>query len=196
MKTVKILPLGLVSVLLALNSCTARPSPSTTQAVSSQPPAAEFSTNRLTLRIPASDARFCYEGRFNFSDSNAPVVIWQASRISLDFSGDALTPLFDDAKGQCFFNATVDGSNTVIEVREGQPVGPATLTGFGSGRHHLELFKRSEADAGTVRFRGVELPGGAQAWAPATLVYRLRMEFFGDSITINFAFHKNQTPLI
>lgn len=184
MKIVKILPLGLVSILLALNSCTARHNPSATQTVSPQPPVAEFSTNRLTLRIPASDARFRYEGRFDFADSNAPVIIWQASRIGLDFSGDALTPLFDDAKGQCFFNATVDGSNMVIEVREGKPVTPTTLVGLGFGRHHLELFKRSEADAGTVRFRGVELPGGAQAWAPALPAYRLRMEFFGDSITV------------
>ncbi len=184
MKIVKILPLGLVSVLLALNSCTARHNPSATQTVSPQPPAAEFSTNRLTLRISASDTRFRYEGRFDFADSNAPVIIWQASRISLDFDGDALVLLFDDAKGQCYFNATVDGSNTVIEVREGQPIRPATQTGLGSGRHHLELFKRSEADAGTVRFRGVELTGGAQAWAPAPPAYLLRMEFFGDSITV------------
>jgi lysophospholipase L1-like esterase len=46
------------------------------------------------------------------------------------------------------------------------------------------LFKRSEADAGTVRFRGVELAAGEKAWAPPPPVYRLRMEFFGDSITV------------
>jgi lysophospholipase L1-like esterase len=138
----------------------------------------------LTLQIPASDARFRYEGRFDFSDSNAPVVIWQASRISLDFEGDALGLQFDDAKGQCFFNAEVDGSNTVVAIREDKPAGPATLAGFGPGRHHLVLFKRSEADAGTVHFRGVTLAAGEKAWAPPAPVYRFRMEFFGDSITV------------
>ena len=184
MKIIKVHHLGLVLALLALDACTFRPGPSATQNFPPQAAAPELHTNRLTLRIPAADARFRYEGRFDFSDSNAPVIVWQASRISLDFEGDAVSLLFDDAKGQCFFNAEVDGSNTVVEIREGKPVTPATLAGFGPGRHHLVLFKRSEADAGTVRFRGVELAAGEKAWAPPPPAYRLRMEFFGDSITV------------
>jgi hypothetical protein len=176
--------IGLVLALLVLDSCTLGPRPTATQ--NARPPTAspELSTSRLTLQIPASDERFHYEGRFDFADSNAPVVIWQASRISLDFEGDALGLRFDHAKGQCFFNADVDGSNTVVEVREGDPVTPATLAGFGPGRHHLVLFKRSEADAGTACFLGVTLAAGEKAWAPPARVYQLRMEFFGDSITV------------
>jgi lysophospholipase L1-like esterase len=182
MNIVKALHLGLVSALLVLNSCAVSHNPSATR--NFQPAVPELQTSRLTPRIPAADARFRYEGRFDFSDSNAPVIVWQASRISLDFEGDTLGLLFDDAKGQCFFNAAVDGSNTVVEVREGKPAVPATLAGFGPGRHHLVLFKRSEADAGTVRFRGVVLTEGATASAPPSPAYRLRMEFFGDSITV------------
>jgi lysophospholipase L1-like esterase len=184
MKMIRVHCLGLVLALLVLNSCTFAPGPSTTQNSQPHPTAPELPAGRWTLRIPAADARFRYEGRFDFSDSNAPVIIWQASRISLDFEGDALGLLFDDAKGQCFFNAEVDGSNTVVEIREGKPVTPATLAGFGPGRHHLVLFKRSEADAGTIHFRGVELAAGEKAWAPPAPVYQLRMEFFGDSITV------------
>jgi lysophospholipase L1-like esterase len=184
MKIVKVFCTGLVLALLALDSCTVRHNPSATQNFQPQPIAPERTADRLTLRIPAADARFRYEGRFDFSDSNAPVIVWQASRISLDFEGDALGLLFDDAKGQCYFNAEVDGSNTVVEIREGKPVTPATLAGFGPGCHHLVLFKRSEADAGTVHFRGVELAAGEKAWAPPPPAYRLRMEFFGDSITV------------
>jgi hypothetical protein len=184
MKINKVHHLGLVLALLTLDACTFRPGPAATQNYPPQTTAPELQTNRLTLRIPATDPRFRYEGRFDFSNSNAPVVIWQASRISLDFEGDALGLLFDDAKGQCFFNAEVDGSNTVVEVREGKPAQPVTLAGFGPGRHHLVLFKRSEADAGTVYFRGVALVAGGKAWAPPPPAYRLRMEFFGDSITV------------
>ena len=134
--------------------------------------------------VSASDPRFRCEGRFDLSDPNAPVVIWQASRICLDFEGDTIGLLFDRAKGQCFLNAEVDGSTTVVEVREGTPARGVTLTGLGQGRHSLLLFKRSEADAGTVRFRGVQLAPGARAWRPAPVAYRLRMEFIGDSITV------------
>jgi lysophospholipase L1-like esterase len=168
-KIIKILQVGLVLALPLLNLCASGPS-------TEQIP--------LTQRIPASDPRFRYEGRFDFSDSNAPVVIWQASRISIDFEGDAIRLLFDDAKGQCFFNAQVDGSNTVVAIREGIPAQPAALSGFGAGRHHLVLFKRSEANAGTVRFRGIEIAPTAKAWLPAPPDYRVAMEFLGDSITV------------
>jgi lysophospholipase L1-like esterase len=184
MKIRKTLSLGLVAIVLTLNSCSARHDQPGTRNVLLHPAVPQFSTNRLTLRIPAADARFRYEGRFDFSDSNTPVIIWQASRISLDFEGNTVGLLFDGARGQCFFDATVDGSNTIVEVREGQSARPATLAGWGPGRHHLILFKRSEADAGSVRFRGVVLAAGARAWTAPPPAYRLRMEFFGDSITV------------
>ncbi len=134
--------------------------------------------------IAAADPRFHYEGRFDFSDSNAPVVIWQASRIRLDFSGDSVRPIFSDAKGQCFFNVEVDGSNMVVEVLEGKPAKPAIVSGLGTGRHHLTMFKRSEAAAGTVRFRGIEIGPAMQAWVPPKISYKVSMEFIGDSITV------------
>jgi hypothetical protein len=137
-----------------------------------------------TQTVPASDARFRYEGRFDFANSNAPVVIWQASRISLDFSGDNIELLFADAQDQNFFNAQVDGTNHVIEIPEGPHPQPIDLSGFGGGRHHLTLFKRSEASAGTVAFCGVEISSNAAAWSPPTPRYKLRMEFIGDSITV------------
>jgi lysophospholipase L1-like esterase len=137
-----------------------------------------------TRIVPASDPCFRYEGRFDFATSNAPVVIWQASRISLDFSGDTIGLLFQDARGQNFFNARVDETNQMIAIPEGLHPPPVTLSGLGDGRHRLMLFKRSEASAGTVQFCGVELLTNANVWSPQTSHYKLRMEFIGDSITV------------
>ncbi len=137
-----------------------------------------------TKTVSASDARFCYEGRFDFANSNAPVVVWQASRISLDFSGNGIDLLFADAKGQNFFNAQVDGTNRVIEIPEGSHPQPIALSGLDDGRHHLTLFKRSEASAGTVQFCGVGILSNATAWSSPSPRYKLRMEFIGDSITV------------
>ena len=134
--------------------------------------------------VSAADARFRYEGRFDFSDTNAPVIIWQASRISVDFEGSTLTLLFDGAQGQNFFNCRVDGSNTVVEVREGAAIQPVTISGFGPGKHQLVIFKRSEAAAGTVRFRGIKIFPGAKVWASPRLDHQLKLEFIGDSITV------------
>jgi lysophospholipase L1-like esterase len=176
--------LGFIFVLLALNSCAAPPGQTTATVATQRPDAQELRASLAILRVPAADARFRYEGRIDFSNTNAPVLIWQASRISIDFEGSALRLLFDDAKGQNYFNAQVDGSNTIVAANEGMPVSPETLAGPGPGRHHLELFKRSEAAAGTVRFRGIEIVPPAKVWAPTPPHYKLAMEFIGDSITV------------
>jgi lysophospholipase L1-like esterase len=133
--------------------------------------------------IPASDKCFRYEGRFDFADANSPVVIWQASRISIDFEGDTLTLLFDNAKAQNFFNAKIDNSTTIVEVNEGMAAKGTTFMGLGTGRHHLVLSKRSEGNAGSVHFKGIQIDDGAKVWASAPVVYKLKMEFFADSKT-------------
>lgn len=133
----------------------------------------------MTL-LPASDPRFRYEGGFDRANPGQPVVIWAGDRIGLDFEGDGLAVIFGGATGQNFFNLTVDGVTELVDGSAGRFAWPRPL---GSGRHRLEIFKRSEADAGHVAFHGVELVAGAQAWSPAAPAYRLRLQFIGDSIT-------------
>jgi len=133
--------------------------------------------------IPASDNCFRYEGRFDFSDVNSPVVIWQASRISVDFEGNTLTLLFDRSTWQTYFNAQIDNSTSIVDVNAGMPTKGTTFTGLGAGRHHLVLSKRSEANAGSVHFNGIQIDEGAKVWSPAPVAYKLKMEFFGDSKT-------------
>jgi lysophospholipase L1-like esterase len=137
----------------------------------------------MTL-LPANDSRYLLEGRLDRANPAQPVVIWAGSRISLDFGGSALAVVFGEATGQNFFNLTVDGVTEIIGV----PAGPGQRIvwphALGEGRHTLQLFKRSEADAGHAAFRGVELAAGAQAWAPTPPAYRFRMEFIGDSMTV------------
>jgi Carbohydrate esterase 2 N-terminal/GDSL-like Lipase/Acylhydrolase family len=134
--------------------------------------------------IPASDSRFGYEGRFDKSDPAHPVAIWESSRVSLDFDGPSLRLLFSGLHGQCFFNATVDGATQVIALRQGEAPINDTFSNLGEGRHHLTLFKRSEAAAGTVSFDGVELAAGAKAYAPAAPAYKTSLLFIGDSISV------------
>lgn len=58
MKIINARHIGLVFILLTLDACTFGPGPSVTQNSHPQPVAPELQTNRLTLRIPAADARF------------------------------------------------------------------------------------------------------------------------------------------
>jgi lysophospholipase L1-like esterase len=134
--------------------------------------------------IPAGDARFHCEGRMDHSDKSGPVVIWAGSRISLDFEGTQLALRFAEGWGQNYFNVRVDGTNTIVGLAPGEAQRIEIPMTTGPGRHHLVLFKRSEAAKGHVRFLGVELAPGARAWAPDPPIDRLKIEFFGDSITV------------
>jgi len=135
--------------------------------------------------IPASDPRFRYEGRVDFADPAAPVLIWQGTRVSLDFGGRSLAVVFAGATGQNFFNVSLDGgAPEILAVAEGGRLTWRFPRPLDAGRHQLLIFKRSEAAAGVARFAGVEIDAGAQAWRPAAPAYRLAMEFIGDSITV------------
>lgn len=133
--------------------------------------------------IPAADPCFRYEGRFDRTDPASPVIVWQASRISIDFTGDQLVLCFDGLEGQCFFDLHVDDAQAILAVPAGAGRRLPCPLPLGCGRHRLLLFKRSEASAGTARFRGIEIAPTAGVTAPAAPGYRMAMEFIGDSIT-------------
>jgi lysophospholipase L1-like esterase len=111
------------------------------------------------------------------------VVIWQGSRILIDFEGDSIALHFADAKGQNFFDARIDDGSTLVDVRENRGAVGNQFSNLGPGRHQLILFKRSEAAAGTARFTGIELADDSSAFTPDRPRYKLAMQFFGDSIT-------------
>ncbi len=133
--------------------------------------------------IPADDSRFRYEGRFDTTRPAAPVVVWQASRIAIDFEGPALGLRFEGVEGQSFFDVTVDGTTAVFGVTNAGPLRIQFPQPLGPGRHRLTVFKRSEASAGHARFLGIEIADGMHAWVPAAPNYKLKLQFIGDSIT-------------
>jgi lysophospholipase L1-like esterase len=135
-------------------------------------------------KIGPQDPRFRYEGRIDSTDPSGPVMVWQGSRILIDFSGEQLAVRFAGLEDQSFFDVRVDGTNHVLTVRRDQQHWYTLPEPLNAGRHHLVIFKRSEANAGWARFEGIGIAPNAQAWAPAAAAYALRMEFFGDSITV------------
>src|SRR6478736_4787849 len=136
----------------------------------------------LTL-LPASDARYTYEGQIDSSRPEQPVLIWSGTRVRLDFAGDHLAVIFGAAVNQSVFNVTIDGATEIADVRTGTGTRYVWPHPLEAGRHRLEIFKRSEAAKVHVAVRGVERAAGADAWTSPAPGYRLKMAFFGDSIT-------------
>ena len=134
--------------------------------------------------ISASDPAFRYAGRIDHSDAAGPVIIWQGSRISIDFEGEKLTLSFDDLNGQTFFDAQVDEARAVLAMRGEKKHWFALQSSLGPGWHRLTLIKRSEANAGTVRFKGILVAQNAHVRPADQAPPGLAMEYIGDSITV------------
>lgn len=133
--------------------------------------------------VHASDPAFRYQGRFDLTDPAAPVVVWESSRILVDFTGRSLALLFGKSTDQNFFDAQVDGESRIVAVAPGVQAAMVWPGPLGAGLHHLVLIKRSEASAGSVAFRGIEIGYDATVGYPVAGVAALKMLFLGDSIT-------------
>jgi lysophospholipase L1-like esterase len=158
------------------------PAPST---VRESPPFSTRSARPAACRfLAATDKHFRYDGRFDFKNPQSVSTIWQGSRISIDFSGERIAFEFGRVQNQDFFDLELDGDSYVLPLRNNESNQIIVFEkARGSGRHHLILTKRSEADAGTAQFMGIEIDPKGKVWKPETPDYKLRMEFFGDSIT-------------
>lgn len=135
------------------------------------------------MLLSAADVRYRYEGRVDRAKPEQAVMIWSGSRASIDFEGSHLALVFGAVTDQAVFNVTVDGVTEMADLRAAARARYDWPHALGAGRHHLEIFKRSEAAKGYAAFAGIELAAGAQAWAPPAPAYKLKLEFFGDSIT-------------
>ena len=134
---------------------------------------------------PASHPNIHYEGRFD-SSASAPGsigVIWQASRITLAFEGDSIELLFSAPKGQNFFDAHLNDTTHLVEIRANHPPQNTRFENLGPGPHRLTLFKRSEADAGHVHFDGIRLAPNGKLLRVEPPTYAHKFLFLGDSIT-------------
>jgi lysophospholipase L1-like esterase len=134
--------------------------------------------------IRTSDQAFSYAGRIDYSEPAGPVIIWQGSRISIDFEGEKLALSFEDLNGQTFFDALVDETRAVLAMRGEKRHCFALQSSLEPGWHKLTLVKRSEANAGTIRFKGIFVAQNARVRASDLPRPRLAMEFIGDSITV------------
>ena len=150
------------------------------------PPRSDFSRVAEPVAprfVPAGDPRFVCHGRIDRANPAGPILIWQASRISVDFEGEKLGLRWGPSLGQNCFDVEIDGVKHLLIIPPAKAGRDTFLPPLGPGRHQLSLFKRTEANAGTARFEGIEVADDAHVRTPAPEARSVQMEFIGDSIT-------------
>lgn len=141
--------------------------------------------------VKPSDPAIRYGGFFDHSRPNAPRFAWPGTHIEARFSGTSLrakltsTPHEDETRDNDWIAVVIDGGEPkVLALSEGEHVYPLA-TGLPRGTHRVLIWKRTEAEVGTITFHGFTLDEGASI-APRVAPPRRRMFFVGDSITAGY----------
>jgi lysophospholipase L1-like esterase len=134
-----------------------------------------------SILVPPDHPGLEWTGRIDWSDRAAPVLIWQGTELRCTFSGRRIGFLFGKPRERNYFNAIIDDQVHVIKVDEGGGAYAPELR-LPEGLHSLVLYKRSEASMGQTPFLGLLLEPGADI-GPKPERRKLRIEFYGDSIT-------------
>lgn len=115
--------------------------------------------------------RFTADYRFN----------WSGCKIEIETDATAVNAVLEVvADASAGMTVVVDGEPRFLKLTTAQTVYPLAEN-LEPGRHRIELFKRSEATKGTVRFKGLDLSDGAQLFEIEPPERRLLA--IGDSIT-------------
>lgn len=147
-------------------------------------------------RIPASDERFQYIGRFNTEDPRGVSFAWSASTIRFRFSGEQcrifLQHIYDEDSehNENYYTVFINGKKSTIlratpadssfVIAENLPFAEYTVT----------IFRRTEALCGLAVFQGIDIGENGQLLNPPSRAQR-RIEYIGDSITCGYGNEAN-----
>ncbi len=137
-----------------------------------------------TVFVPAQDKHIAYEGRTIFRNG-ATELMWPGTSIRINFEGSSIAGVFKDEDTANYYNVIID-KDSMYEINFGKEKKTYTLADhLKTGRHSLQLFKRTEWDKGRTWFYGFELNKNAALFYPSKPPKR-KIEFFGNSITCGY----------
>ncbi|MFC1555656.1 SGNH/GDSL hydrolase family protein [candidate division KSB1 bacterium] len=142
--------------------------------------------------ISPADPDIQYNGRIDFTDSEAPIFFWPGTSVTANFNGTSLKVALEDEKGDNYFNVFIDGNDKdyyIIDCAPGDSI-YAVATGLTDEQHSVMIFKRTEGVNGWTKFKGFHLNLGSSL-SDAPPIPERRIEFYGNSITCGMG---NEAP--
>jgi lysophospholipase L1-like esterase len=138
-------------------------------------------------RVDPDDPRIRYTGLFDTRSPKAVRFAWPGTHFEVAFKGASLrvrltdTPVEDETRETDWLTVVIDGGKPkTFALAEGEHVYPVA-SGLAAGAHRALIWKRTEAEVGTVTFHGMQLDDGATL-LPLPPVSR-RMLVVGDSLS-------------
>ena len=139
-------------------------------------------TQQSVSFVDAHHKNIRYEGRVGFDDPTAAKIYWAGSSATIRFKGRSVNAVLKDERGDNYYNVIIDGDSVRMLSLSGLKEIYTLASNLPDGEHTVELFKRTDGNAGMTMLYGFEFPGKA-------VLLRIpekkrSIEFYGNSITI------------
>lgn len=139
-----------------------------------------------TVFISPENDSIEYMGRINFSNSEEQMdMYWSGSSITLNFEGTSLSAWMKDERGENYYNVIIDSDSIILLKPDTNKKKYTFVQQSTSGKHSVQIFKRTEYDRGRTSFYGFELNKEAKILPPRKRKYSI--EFYGNSVTAGYA---------
>lgn len=124
-----------------------------------------------------------YSGRIDWSDKEAPVLVFPCSYIKMRFTGTSVAALLENHRSYYsnFLGYMIDGEQKCVRMADGGRETIVLAKGLADVEHELMLFKRMDA-CHTLTFYGFEVDDGARILEGGEKPAR-RIEVYGDSVS-------------
>jgi len=127
-----------------------------------------------------------YWGRIDTLKSDAAELYWSGTSIRLNFEGQGISAMFDEERGDNYYNVIVDNDSLFILRPDTVQKYYELAANLSDGPHSIEIFKRTEWDRGWSRFYGFKIAGDGKV-LPKPKAKKRKIEFYGNSITAGYA---------
>ena len=135
------------------------------------------------MEIRPSDPHLQYMGRIDFSDADAPRLIWAGSLVRIAFTGGGIAVTLENHRCYNGLQAgyVLDGREHQLALAEDGCPHTYEIPVSGTGKHTLTVFKRQDSTH-YLTLRGFTLADGAALSALPPLPDR-KIEVYGDSVS-------------
>ncbi len=134
--------------------------------------------------VEHSNSDISYSGRVH-SKEKFTDLYWSGSSVKMNFEGEEVAISLKDEKGENYYNVIID--NQLVKILNPKSVKKSYVlaTDLPKGKHHIEVFKRTEWVKGSTSFYGFTIKNGKLL--PKSPALKRKMEFYGNSITAGYA---------
>lgn len=143
-------------------------------------------STRQKLFVDYSNTQIVYSGRIDSTQVNGVALYWSGTSIKLNFEGESISGLFEDEKGDNYYNVIIDNDSLYIFRPDTIKRYYELASELSKGKHTIEIFKRTEWDRGETSFYGFQIAGDTKL-LPKSPPYTRNIEFYGNSITAGYA---------